>query len=463
MNQQEHKLFKNWHWNECLECLDNIVRYSDSIVLVSSPIDNGKTTLKQEFINLLAAAANVKVFAMNGEQQISVATMMRQVTIGFGLPWDNNSSSNWSELQKAIFSQPSCRWVLCIDDAEKLSWDTLNALISLYNLISSEGSQFSLILFADLSLEESLKRSVLKDFVINKFQMLNLKTLTFVEASAFLNSINLNFDNKTLKKIYNASGGIIGKVKQLAISELNIKHSESKINIKNLLTNIINPPVIRICVCCGLLVVAYSLFTVMQRKDNWSKVTLALEKPIEPIIETPITVADNKVADNKVADNSEEIYQKLYTNLQASLQANLQEYLQAELNKIALNNLNNIKDNIKDLANQLEQKTSEIKKPSGLTQKPGYTLQIMASKKEQSVKKLFANYPDMSKKSKYFLVKFKPEQKEPWFLVIHGNYASREEAISDINNLPIDIQNLKPIVRNYAIINKLINNQKEAK
>lgn len=457
MNQQEHKLFKNWHWNECLECLDNIVRYSDSIVLVSSPIDNGKTTLKQEFVNLLGAA-NFKVFSMYGEQQTGVATMMRQVTIGFGLPWDNNNSSNWSELQKAIFSQPNCRWVLCVDDAEKLSWDTLNALISLYNLISSEGSQFSLIFFADPSLEESLKRSVLKDFVINKFQMLNLKALTLLEASAFLNSINLNFDNKTLKKIYNASGGIIGKVKQLATSELNIKHSESKINIQSLLANIINPPVIRICVCCGLLVAAYSVFTFMQRKDSWSKAAIALEKPIETVIETPIIVADNKTA-----DNSEEIYQKLYTNLQANLQANLQEYLQAELNKIALNNLNNIKDNIKDLANQLEQKTPEIKKTIQSTKKPGYTLQIMASKKEQSVKKLFANYPGISQKSKYFLVKFKPQQKDPWFLVIHGNYASREAAINDINNLPIDIQNLKPIVRNYEVINKLINNQKEAK
>jgi septal ring-binding cell division protein DamX len=44
---------------------------------------------------------------------------------------------------------------------------------------------------------------------------------------------------------------------------------------------------------------------------------------------------------------------------------------------------------------------------------------------------------------------------------VHGVYASRESALQDIKNLPKDLQKLKPIVRDYASIHQLINNNKK--
>ncbi len=482
MRQNEETLFRDWHWSECLENLDNVIQHSDNIILISGDAVSGKTSLKQELINLLAP--HFKIFSMYGDPRLGVTTLIRQVTTGFGLPWDNNLAPDWRELQKAIFSQPNCRWILVIDDAEKLSWDSLNSLMRLYTIVSSEGSQFSLILCADFSLENSLRKSVLKDFLESKFQIINLKPLTYEQMVAFLRSIDLTFDHKELKKIYNASGGIIGKIKQLATSELNLKNTGENMIFKNLLQNIISPPVIRVTICCSLLVVAYVLFGFIQKKDNLQRVAepvVESSKPIQlaKVIEEPqpmetLTPTEIPKTETVATENNlhkiqyEELYQQLY----ADLKNNLQEHIQSELSKLGAANLENI--------DKLERKIAELKLPiienttvkivntataeKNLLNiaKNRYTLQLMASKNEQTVKKLITN-PILNGKAKYFLGKFNPQQENTWFVVVYGSYANKELALNDMKNLPVEIKNLKPIVRNYGSIHQLINNKSQKK
>lgn len=482
MRQNENILFKNWHWGECLDCLDNVVRHSDSLVLVSGAINSGKTTLKQELINLLGV--NFKIFATVGDQKVGVTTFIRQITTGFDLPWNDTSAPTWGELQKAIFSQPNCRWVLLVDDAEKLSWDNLNALIRLYTMVNAEGSQFSLILFADVSLEESLKKSVLKDFFENKFQIIKLKALTFEQTLEYLNSININFDNKTLKKIHHAAEGVIGRIKQLAMNELNIKNIKDGNMIKGLLVKIINPPVLRTIFCGGLLVVAYVLFGIVQ-KDNL-QTTIELEPATSQsqinvaknessiLLEQPQSVVQENIIEPLASVNTEnvqniqqsvlipeELYQKLYVDLKS----NLQEYVQSELSKLEQQvtelklSVVNVNSNNKTSTNINQAKLEHTENNLLNIARNRYTLQIMASKNEQSVKKLFNNHPHLLSKAKYFRGKFSPEQGSTWFVVVHGSYADRELAYNDIKNLPLDIQHLKPIVRDYGSIHQIINNK----
>lgn len=447
MNQNSGNLFKEWHWTECLECLDDALRHSDNIILVSGELDSGKTTLKEELINTLAN--NVKIFTMLGEQRIGIASLIKQVSFGFGVACNDNLTMDWSELQKTIFSQPNYQWVLLIDDAEKLSWDALNALIRLYTIVNSEGGKFNLILFAHLSLEESLKHSVLKDFFDNKFQVISLKPLTFDQMMKFLNSLNFNFDHRTLKKIYTASDGFIGKVKQLAISELTIKSFDNQFVLKDLLKYIINPSAIKIIACGGLLVVVYFLFGIMQRIPQ-----VVEQAAIEPVTESTTIIAQEEpiikehqavseqtkelVTEPQIAENSSNIsYEELYQKLYADLKTSLQEQVQHEISKLE----------------------SKLKvEPMQSSTKPRYTLQLMASKNEQSVKNLFNNYPVLSSKAKYFNGKFNKQQKNSWFVVVYGNYTNREAAVKDIKNLPLGLQNLKPIPRNYDYIYQLVNN-----
>jgi len=506
MRQNEEILFKNWQWGECLDYLNNIVQHSDNIVLLSGCHDSGKTTLKQELISLLPD--HFKTFSMYGEPRLGVASFMRQITIGFGLSWDSNGPPDWEELRRAIFSQPDCSWILLIDDAEKLSWDTLNALINLYTTVSAEGSQFSLILFADVSLSDSIKNSVLKDFFETKFQIVDLQSLELEEMTIFLRDhMKLIFDRKTLKKIYNASNGVIGKVKQLAVSELNIRNTGETMVFKNLLENIISPPVVRVVVCGGLLFVAYILFGITQTKDAGS-VDIVMEQEAQTSVQN-VQVAQNerivnsKIQTQRVIDNIavpavalqtvastsheniqqyDQLYQKLHTDLKNSLQEQLSQ-LQIEVNRLQ-EKITKLPATIATTATTqkiLIEKTPSTIKPN-LTTKPTnivktntlqinnaekqllkvaknrYVLQLMASKNEQSAKRLISNHPALSNKVKYFCGKFRP-QEDAWFVVVHGSYVNKESAISDIKNLPTELQKLKPIVRDYASVHQLINNK----
>lgn len=469
MQLNTDELFTQWHWSECLNYLDNIIRYSDNLVLISGAHNSGKTTLKQELIKLLGS--NCKIFSTFGEQQLNMTTFIRNITEGFGLLWQEDNLPTWDKLQTAILSNASSRWILIIDDADKIPWDHLNALIRLYTVINSQNSQLSILLFAHSNLEYSLKQSVLKDLFEKKFQKINLQPLTFAQMIKYLHNIKINLDSKHLKQIYEASAGYIGEIKKLAISKANLENVKYNIkdNImqKDLLIKIINSATLKV-ICCSFLVVSvYVLFGVIQ-KNNLPTPKLELEQIVEPPIVEQATIAQTIIAQPELQvytnSSSEELYQKLYNDLQN----NLQQYMQSELNKLeqqvadlkmqlinntantATTNDNNILD-----ANKLNNTENNLLS----TAKNRYTLQIMAAKDEYSVKKLFNNYPQLLSKAKYFRAKFRPEQASTWFVVVHGSYANRELAINDIKNLPVDIQTLKPIVRNYNYIHQIINNK----
>ena len=458
MRQHEEILFKDWQWGECLDYLSNIVYHSDNIVLISGEADSGKTTLKQELIRLLPG--NFKILSIYGESRSGVTAFMKQITTGFGLPWDSNSLPSWNELQRAILSEIDFNWILLIDDAQKLSWDSLNALVNLYTKIIAEGSKFSLALFADITLAESIKNSVLKDFFETKFQILELQPLNLEQMTNFLrDNMQLIFDRKTLKKIYNASNGVIGKIKQLAMSELNIKNTGEKMIFKNLAEKITNPLIIRGFVCGSLLLLAFVLFSITQKKD-----IVAYEQPINH----DIAVKDIAVKD--IVGNTQ--YDKLYQQLHSELTNSMQEQFKAMQSEVT-----KLQETISILSSTM-QKSAEKTMPMASVDlhvnnrtlqtnnndnkllkiaKNRYVLQLMASKNEQAAKKIITSHSKISNKIRYFSGKFKP-QEDVWFIVVHGVYNSRELALKDIKNLPSDLQKLKPIVRDYASVHKLINN-----
>jgi septal ring-binding cell division protein DamX len=476
----EKPLFADCSWGECFDYLSNIVHHSSNAFLVSGPIDSGKTTLYQQLSR--SFPSNVKVFSMSGEYRIGVASFMQQITLGFGVDCNTAPFSNWDLLQHAMASQYGYNWVVIIDNAEKLSWDLLNALINLYNQLSAQGLNFSFILLADSRFVGDIKNSVLKDFFINKAELLEIQPLSWQQTKGFvLDYMKLDYDIKLVKKIYKASNGIIGKLKQLAISGVKKERFGEIMIFKNVLKNVAGSTVIRIAICGSLLLTAYVVFLITQKKDV-GQIEVAIEQPTTQVTQivpdiTPVQLPapeptlvgqDTQVANIDSADY-EQLYQKLHTDLKSSLEqevVKLQQEISVMQNKITIlsatatklpakrtNNSNNkavAKNNL--LLNKVETQLLN-------TDKNRYVLQLMASKNETNVKRLVAKYPRLTNKIKYFSGKFNPAQ-DTWFIVIHGIYDTPKEAKQDINNLPLDIQQLKPIVRNYKSVHQIINNKK---
>jgi septal ring-binding cell division protein DamX/type II secretory pathway predicted ATPase ExeA len=492
VRQDDDLLFKNWHWGKCLDYLYNNICYqSSNLVLIRGALDSGKTTLKQELIRILPE--NCKVFSMFGEIKVKlgVVELIKKITAGFGESWDNDNFSGWQSLQRAVFSQQNVNWIILIDDAEKLCWEHLDSLLNLYNTIEISGGQLSLVFFSDFTFDEGMNKALLADFMNSKGQIIDLQPLNLEQTSEFLNDkMQLQFNHKILKKIYNASDGLIGKIKHLAVSELNINSSKGNTMFKNLFNNIINPPVVRAIICSGFLLLSYIAFTFQK---NTKKEDLAQDG----ITNTYISKASTKDQQNELekkaqlSKDKEIIYAKDKQHLEKQLEEidNLSKQLQtisSELNKIkdqvaelsfSINSLHGSTLNISKSSNNLKsnklhaidpmKKLAYIDSLRNYEQqllkvnKKFYVLQIMSSKNEQSIKNLIDRYSPLCPNSiKYASGNLQPN-KELWYVAWYGIYQDKQSALKDLSNLPRGLQTLNPIVKDYSAVHKLINSKKD--
>jgi DamX protein len=88
-----------------------------------------------------------------------------------------------------------------------------------------------------------------------------------------------------------------------------------------------------------------------------------------------------------------------------------------------------------------------------LTQAPdSYTLQLLGSNSEANVRDFIDRQSDAGRLS-YFESRY---QEKPWYVVVYGNYPSREAAQQAIARLPTALQELQPWARNLADIQTAI-------
>lgn len=80
-----------------------------------------------------------------------------------------------------------------------------------------------------------------------------------------------------------------------------------------------------------------------------------------------------------------------------------------------------------------------------------FTLQLMADTSEQRARDFIRrhNLDNLTLFQGYI-------ENRPWFFVVHGDYATQQEAQAAIRNLPASIQNLKPWARSYRVIQRLM-------
>lgn len=73
----------------------------------------------------------------------------------------------------------------------------------------------------------------------------------------------------------------------------------------------------------------------------------------------------------------------------------------------------------------------------------GYTLQLLGARKEASVVGFIDAHPDKNK-FYYFSTIYK---EKPWYVIVYGQYQSRNEAVAAIRSLPDDLKKQKPWAR----------------
>lgn len=82
----------------------------------------------------------------------------------------------------------------------------------------------------------------------------------------------------------------------------------------------------------------------------------------------------------------------------------------------------------------------------------GYTVQIMGSRSVEKTRQFLSGQPGLAA-SGYFETRF---QEQPWYVVVSGHYAEREQAQAAIAALPAAVRELQPWVRSVADIQSSI-------
>jgi DamX protein len=478
--------FHGGHWGQCLELITHLCQYSDSILLVTGPFGIGKTAMKQA---MLSKCGDKFMFCeIEASANLEAEQLMQQIDTGFDVSLAKRGIINSRQVTQDL------DLVLLIDNSEHLSINLITILFQLKQTFRIP-ALLHIVLFALPELEQKIQNSALKEDFAKKVHVIELEPLTLTETEAFLihlwkvvgNEGEMRFNRASIKKIYSLSGGIPGKVKQLATSTI-AGTEPGKVTSKR---SRIAPFTVGLTVSFGVLFCLLA-FLWPAADENLVKQQVALvdinsekqDLSNDSIVGAPIPVPDLvPVSETAVARSAEpktehELEQEAKLAMLSAVEsaADLEAQPEDEIQKIQ-----RLENKILALQQQLEQeqqarraiesKIQEVAYKPRQDQMPkkiasntneerhileipskNYTLQLLGASNEQKVRE-FIRDNNLSNKARYFRSSY---QGKPWFIVIYGNYTNRASANAALASLPVNLKKLQPWPREYVTIQRAI-------
>lgn len=488
LDEPKHQeYFKGGHWGQSLELLQHLCQYSENIVLVVGEAGLGKTTLKKA---LLANTKDIfKCCNLEAENYDDVNDLINDVAVGFGIA-NNNSKLELRENIAALSARDDKVWVLLVDNAHLLDPDSLDELIKLAELTNktkNEGNcKLKLVLLGLAGLEEKVANP----------HVLELEPLTLAEVAQYLqfkwrfvgNKTELPFDNVTIKKIHQLSAGNPKEIERLAREQLaGVKLGAREIkNKKTRLPKIAFAALFKATLIVGCLSgVAIFLLKplLIGSKDvPLVKIEMATEKlavvdpkgiaievmptapplPTETIVELTTTAAVPAQAVQPIATTTnvaaaapEEVLPRVL-ELELLAKQNLLQEKKAKA-KPAVSVLPVAAEKAKQEQPVIANKTGTNKYSKAeqkILQLPSnhYTIQLLGASKIAGIEQ-FISSNKLQKQAYYYS---SPHNKQPWYILVFGNYNTREQAKVAIAQLPAAVRALQPWVRDVASIKQVL-------
>jgi DamX protein len=456
--------FHGGHWGQCLELLSHLCQYGNDILLVSGPAGIGKSTMKDALIN-------------QDNERFIVCEVWATPSL--------TTESLAERIELECDSQDNKELLLLIDDAQNLSLDTITLLLQLKQKSATTGI-LHIVLFATAELAHKISRSVIKDEFFEQTHTIEIEPLTLSEVQAFLthewrevHNSELLLSKSKCKKIYALSGGIPGKAKQIAKEVLAGKDGPQESQDKSRLS----PFAVGVTVSFGVLFCILAVvwpsadettLAVKQSKTLaiatadpvvetniesnatietqltpdtdplanavLSNADLANNEPIDPAILTTAVTADEKMA--RLERKLEALQQQLSGEQEARRAA------EAKFNHTQITQRPETIVSTKVARNNSAHETHLLAMPS-----QNYAIQLLGSNSEKKAQAFISNNK-LANKAYYYKGIHKGK---PWFIVVSGNYSSKEEAQKALYKLPLALRKLRPWPRQYSKIQKSIN------
>ncbi len=149
-------------WQQQAELLAHLCQFSKNVLCVVAPHNSGKTEFIQYFLDL--PLPRLYKQALYSEQK-TVDAMMQEIAQRFNLPWDKQSTQPLQRETDSIAQHQESTWVLLIDDADFMSPECLKAVLQLSQTDLEPRRQLHIILFGQPELEQILAQDEFQSII----------------------------------------------------------------------------------------------------------------------------------------------------------------------------------------------------------------------------------------------------------------------------------------------------------
>jgi len=456
--------------------MDYLLNQNSTIVLLGE-VGIGKTThlrmlLRKGYqqFNFCTLRAKPKITFAEIEQRIKERWRLPQIIDEDVDQLDTDSDEHLStneHIKKYI--EDNKQPVLIIDDAHRLQSDVLDELLKLKHHVGLQSSHtMGLVLASEPALQTQLAELEQTNPAATQIYQINVRSFDASQCEAYIHyrisnagaSNEALLNSEKISELYTKSKGLPKLINKLAREEISklCEKAPTDINTTNKLKS---SPSMRLGLILAGLIGLAAIFASLSNNPNKpvKPVPLELNKPKveqENIKSEDISSGKNIVAKEKQADPISETDKKTISKpYVAPLVLGPLQDIETSTETKSENKQPTTKPETVN-KESISEDTIKTSYSSDwiLKQDPNaYTIQIVASPKENNLLD-FAKKNSLKENTAYYK---KTSGDKNWFVLVHGTYSSRDEALQSIENLsdtlkkntpyPIQIKYLQEVIR----------------
>ena len=484
--------FSSEERNQQLGMLEHLSRYSNLLSVVKGAAGSGKTRFLQEFIRLqndTAVISHVKASML-----MTAGQLLQSIYQGYADVLDSqNAGTSFGPLLKFAheIEAKGQKAIILIDNAHELNTDAVTMLMDMMSLATESQEVPHVALFTEYSVARNLD-SYQRSRYEQLSHELELAPYSFEQTRAYLlhrvraigGGINLPFNERQLKKIYQQSEGFPGAINQAALALMGDgKNNDGDTKGKRSWVRLggsFGFPLVHMALMS--IIMLGILVAVIFSDGEEESMPVSNSTSIAPIAQSaPRQASSETIA--RIEAMQRQIGQETPVSLPPIPAEALQPSEQTSNNNIETAPIRSTSpaQNTPDSApvapiqttpvlqteepletvpaqvKQVESTDPFDKTDAWLERNPNrYTLQLLGTHNKDTVQDFIRDQGSLAAFS-YFQAMHNGRE---WYVVVYGEYRNRSEAIAAVENLPQSLRTLNPWARSVRGIQQDIQKAK---
>ncbi len=466
-----------------LDVLLHLTQYTNELLVVTGEEGMGKTMFLQQFVN--SAGEHWKICTVQGHKMMTEEQFLQRVYLGFGIAHASiHKSTMLANLKKRLDSQleQALPVILLVDDAHLFSSKVLSLILELASIRNvTSGTSVRVILFSEPQIKIILAQPELDEKHRLIVRKIDLPPLDESHTGDYLHhrlsqagmATEQFLTQQTIRKIYKQSNGIPARINEAADKLLfettPIIRRTSNVQAQKKMAGL---KYVVIILLVGLVVAAYLLQDYFKGAPQDSSETEPSMQTVEepgaktittlklPALDTTNEIETKSEVQFSTAPPAPEPPDPMQT-LKEELASKTVQPSTASTSPPAVEKIQEqqVKSSGVDAPDQAStEKVSETKHTDErlknakwvMQQNPEhFTLQLVTGRQQATIDRFIAQHGLQPPALAYF---YSIRNEKNWHNLIYGVYADRSTASAAIKQLPPELADVKPWIRQFRSI-----------